>query len=105
MAAGLATSVACSNRSPVAREFVAVAVVELGQPVASRPFVVAARYPEIRGVAPFPAVVVASVPADLAATAEFPFQAAESAWVASGPVVVVDCCWPSTALTEECWAV
>lgn len=103
--AELTTSVACSNRFPVAREFVAVAVVELGRPVASRPFVVAARCPEIPGAVLFPAVVAASVPADLAATAEFPFRVEESGWVASGPVAVVDCYWPSTALTEECWAV
>lgn len=99
------TSVVCSNQFQVVREFVVVAEVALEQPAASHPFVAAASRRGNPVVAPCRAVAVASVLADLAAMAVCPFRAAESAWVASDLVAVVDCCQPSRALTAECWAV
>lgn len=99
------TSATCSGQSRVVQESVVEEEAEPVQLVASHPSVAAASYRGILEVAPCPAVVVASVPADLAATVVFPSRVAEFAWAAFDLVAVVDCCQPSTALTAECWAV
>jgi len=96
------TSAAYSNQSQVAQESVVEVEAEQEQRVASHPFVAVASHQEIPEVVQCPAVVAASVPADLAAMAVCPCRAEESVWAAFDLVAAVDCCRPSTALTAEC---
>jgi hypothetical protein len=93
-----------SNQSQVVQGFVAVVEAVLEPLVANLPSVVAANQENLE-VVQYLVVVAASGPADFVATVVYPFQAVESAWVASGLVAVVDYFQrPSKALMVECLA-